>query len=417
MNPLLLFGGAIAILAVVLLMIAVPARLIRGVAVSAAVVSAAFGLTTFAEDANMPAYSLATMGVILLALVRSRASRSGGVGFGAVAAWWTFVSLGVLMGSYYGSVRVILYFGLATLVAYVASSLATQELRMVYGTIAGVAAAQVAIAVVEILVLPEPIHGYKGGIRFNPFVGDLYARAQGTFEHPIVFAVFCGIAVVVAWSNPAQWSQKWRITNLSVATAGLALSGTRSAIAAVAAALLVHMMLNRSFSGWMRSALAVGAMVVVMLNIDIGIATLVTNLIQSGSWSHRLGALESLPQLLSRPPLEAWFGYGFGSQNALYDRGLMQQTYMRAVDNMFVYALGTMGIVGLGALLAFWAVAFVVADRLRRALLALLFAMFFSFDLFTWISMGVLASMMIALPRTDSRSPVVSVRQQPALAP
>lgn len=417
MSPLLLFGGAVAILAVVLLMIAVPPRLIRGVAVSFTVVAASFGLANFAPDSVRPPVAMAAIGVLVLALVRSRAAASGGVRFWAVTAWWVFISLSVLLTGSYGTNRIVLYFGLATLAAYVASSLDRAELRMVYATIAGLAAVQVGLAFVEILVLPEPIWGYTGKIRFNPFTNDIYARAQGTFGHPIVFAVYLGIAMIVAWSNPARWSQKWRLVNLTVATVGLALSGTRSAVAAVAVGLLVHVALNRSLMTWLRSLIGVGAVVIVLLNIDIGIGTIVANLLESGSWTHRLGALESVRALLDRPPMEAWFGNGFGSEAILYDRGLMQQTYLRAVDNMLVYALGTTGIVGLSVLLAFWTVAFCFADRTIKAVLAMLFAMFFSFDLFTWMNAGVITSLMIGLPRADKPVPrvVPHVDDVPAL--
>ncbi|MGH1523877.1 O-antigen ligase family protein [Leifsonia sp. L25] len=407
MSPLLLFGGAVAILAIVLLMIAVPPRLIRGVAVSFTVVAASFGLASFAPDSVRPPTALAAIGVLVLALVRSRADTSGGVRFWAVAAWWGFISLSVFLAGSYGTNRIVLYFGLATLAAYVASSLSRAELRMVYATIAGLTAVQVGLAFAEILVLAEPIWGYAGTIRYNPFTNDVYARAQGTFGHPIVFAVYIGIAMIVAWSNPARWSQKWRLANLTVATVGLALSGTRSAVAAVAVGLLVHIALNSSLTSWLRAALGVGAVIVVLLNIDIGIGALVDNLLDSGSWTHRLGAAESVGALLDRPPMEAWFGTGFGGEAVLYDRGLMQQTFLRAVDNMLVYALGTTGIVGLIALLALWIVAFCFADRTIKAVLAMLFAMFFSFDLFTWMNIGVITSLMIALPRADK--PVTGV--------
>ncbi|MEY9951417.1 hypothetical protein [Leifsonia sp. EB34] len=416
MSPLLLFGGAVAILAVVLLMIAVPPRLIRGVAVSFTVVAASFGLANIAPDSVRPPVAMAAIGVLVLALVRSRAVASGGVRFWAVASWWAYISLGVLLTGSYGTNRIVLYFGLATLAAYVASSLGRDELRMVYAAIAVLAAIQVGLAFVEILVLPVPIWGYSGGIRYNPFTNDAFARAQSTFGHPILFAVYVGIALIVAWSNPARWSQKWRLVNLTVATVGLGLSGTRSAVAAVAVGVLVHVALNRSLTSWLRSVVVVGAVVVVLLNIDIGIGTIVANLLDSGSWTHRLGALESVRALLGRPPLEAWFGNGFGSEAILYDRGLMQQTFLRAVDNMLVYALGTLGIVGVIALLGFWVVAFCFADRTIKAVLAMLFAMFFSFDLFTWMNAGVITSLMIALPRADRPAPGVVPNAGTALA-
>ena len=117
---------------------------------------------------------------------------------------------------------------------------------------------------------------------------------------------------------------------------------------------------------------------------------------------HRLGGLESVPALLEkRPPLEVWFGNGFGSAGQLYDRHLMHQIYMRTVDNMLVYALGTMGIVGLGALLALSVVTAALADRTGRAILAMVFAMYFSFDLWTWFNIGAFTCMFMAMPRPD----------------
>ena len=206
----------------------------------------------------------------------------------------------------------------------------------------------------------------------------------------------------MSFPNPARWSQKWRLINLGIALTGIAFSGTRSAVLSIGVGLFVHLALNRSLARWLRSFVVLAALGILLLNIDVGIARIATELLESGSFAHRLGGLESIPALLERPSAaEVWFGNGFGSELQLYDRHLMQQVYMQTVDNMLVYALGTMGIVGLVALLALSAVTAALADRTGRAILAMVFGMYFSFDIWTWISIGSLVCMFMAMPRSD----------------
>lgn len=402
MNPVLLASMAGGLLGVVALMLLVPPRFIRGVAVGIAIFIIAFGFQGVAPQSVWQTSGLVAISVLILALIRARGVRSGGVRSWAVTAWLGYLSLGIYLTGSWPLGFVTMYFGLAGLLAWVVSTVDPTELRIVYAVIAGTAALQVALAGLELTVLSEPIWGYLGGARDNPFVNNELVRTQGTFGHPIPFAIFCGFSLLVAWSNPAGWSQKWRLTNLSIAITGLALSGTRSAVLAVAIGLLVHIALNASLGGWLRSVVVLGAVGVLLINVDVGIARVVTELFQSGSFAHRLGGLESVPALLERrPPLEVWFGNGFGSQAQLYDRHLMQQSYMRTVDNMLVYALGTMGIVGLGALLALSVVTAALADRTGRAILAMVFAMYFSFDVWTWFNVGALTCMFMAMPRSD----------------
>lgn len=402
MNPVLLVSLAGGLLGAVALMLLVPPRLIRGVAVGIAIFVIAFGFQGGAPPAVWQTSGLVAISVLVLALIRARAARSGGVRFWAVSAWLGYISLGIVLTGSWPLAFAVMYFGLAGLLAWVVSTVDPTELRIVYAFIAATAAFQVALAGLELTVLPEPIWGYVGGARDNPFVNNELIRTQGTFGHPIPFAVFCGFSLLIAWSNPGGWSQKWRLINLSIAVTGLAFSGTRSAVFSIAIGLLVHIALSASLARWLRSVVVLAAIGVLLINIDVGIARVMTELFQSGSFSHRLGGLESVPALLEkRPPLEVWFGNGFGSAGQLYDRHLMHQIYMRTVDNMLVYALGTMGIVGLGALLALSVVTAALADRTGRAILAMVFAMYFSFDLWTWFNIGAFTCMFMAMPRSD----------------
>jgi hypothetical protein len=396
----LLLGGAAAALAGVVLLILVPPRIVRGIALS----SALLVLTLFGNDtAPTTVWQLsfvASIGFLLLAVVRSRATIAGGVRFVAVALWWAYVTAGVLVMSSYSVTRVLLYFTLAVLAAWVASSLDQSELRLFYSALIWVAALQALIGILELFVFGEPVWGYRGMARENPFFDGEYDRVQGTMGHPIPYSVLQAAGFIVAWSNPARWRWGWRLLALAVCAAGLVISGTRSAALAVVVALLVHLAMNTRLTTWLRGLFAVGAVGVVLVNIDVGIPKLVEELLDSGSWTHRLGALESVPTLLARQTGEALFGNGFGSELLLYERGYMQQHYLQVVDNMIVYALGTMGVIGLIVFLAWWLIGFVFADRVVRALLVMFFAMFFSFDVLVWMYTGILLSLVMALPAT-----------------
>jgi hypothetical protein len=414
-NPVLLAAAAGGLLGAVALLLLVPSRMIRGVAVGIAIFVITIGAENGATEVVWETSAMIASAILGLALIRSRAIRSGGVRFWAVAAWLGYLAVGILLTGSWSLTWMVIYFGLAVLLAWVVSTVDPAELRLIYGFIAAAAAAQVALAIVEVTVLPEPIWGYVGGARDNPFVNNELVRAQGTFGHPIPFAVFCGFSLIIAWSNPARWSQKWRLINISIALAGLALSGTRSAVLSIALGILVHVALNSSLTRWLRSVVLIGMVGVVLFNIDIGISRIATELIESGSFTHRVGGLSSLPALMGRPPGEVWFGTGFGDVTQLYDRHLMQQVYMRTVDNMLIYAIGTLGIVGLIALLALSVVTIVLADRTVRAILVMVFAMYFSFDLWTWVNMGALVCMFMALPRSDSAGEELVV-PRPALS-
>lgn len=401
--PLLLLAGTGAILVAVLILIVVPVRLVRGISLSMSFALITFGGNDTAPDAVWQISLGAAIALLALALLRSRAPVAGGKRFAAVAAFWGYVAIGALLAGSYSSNRMLLYFTLAVLAAFITSSLNAAELRTLYATIVVVAAVQIGFGLVEMVTHTAPVWGYRGGTRDNPFLNNLYARVQGTMGHPIPFAMLQSIAFIVAWSNPARWKQGWRLIALGIATGGLVISGTRSAVLAVAAAVMVHLALNRSLAAWVRTVFAVVAGTVVLLNIDVGIVRIVEELIASGSWTHRLGALESVSNLLARPGLDAWFGSGFGSELLLYERGYMQQHYLRVVDNMLVYALGTMGIIGLVLFLTLWVVVFCLAGRTAKALLVMMFVLFFSFDVLVWMYAGIVLSMIMTLPTPRQR--------------
>ncbi|MBO1740115.1 O-antigen ligase [Leifsonia sp. TF02-11] len=387
------------VVAVVLLVI-VPARLVRGVAMSMSFFILSFSGNTTAGPEVYQATFVAAIALLVLALLRSRAPKAGGRQFILVVIWWGYTAFGVaLMGSYEIS-SIIVFFGLTVLAAYVVSSLDPAELRMLYAAIIVTAVFQLMLGLSEVILHIDPVWGYRGGARGNPLLTG-YARAQGSLGHPILFALLQGVAFIVAWSNPARWKQGWRLLALACAIVGQVIGGTRSVVLALSAAVLVHVAMNTKLLAWARTLYVMAAGGVFLVTVDVGVVRIAQELVVSGSWSHRSGALQSIPDLLARPPLEAWFGYGWGSQRVLYQRGYMHQTYLRVVDNMFVYVLGTMGIAGLLVLLAVCVLAFFSVGRMAKALLALVVGMFFSFDVLLWTYSGLLFSIFITLPKPE----------------
>lgn len=422
MNPLLLLaGGAGVLLVAAVFTLLVPPQVVRGVALSLA-----FFLLTFAGNATAPGNVWRTafavsIGLLVLALVRSRASVGGGKAFVLISVWWGWLFLGTLLTRSTAIDIMIMYVGLSLLAAYVASTLDARELRILYAAIVITTVFQMLLGLTEVIGGLDPIWGYLGGARANPFLVG-YSRTQGSMGHPIPFTLLQGIAFIIAWSNPAGWKQRWRLIALSCLAVGLVIGGTRSVILALAGALLLHMASNSRLASWARSLYVLVAGLVILVNVDVGVVRIAEELIVSGSWAHRLGAFESVPNLLSRPPLESWFGTGFGSERLLYDRGFMQQTFLRVVDDMFVYALGTMGIAGFILLVVTSVGAIILAGRTVRAVLVLVVGMFFSFDLFTWMYAGIVFSMFATLPTSAPRvaglrAPERSLVPRPQAAP
>lgn len=400
MNPLLLLaGGAGVLLVAAVFTLIVPPRVVRGVALSLAFFLLTYGGNNTAPPEVWQGLFIASIALLSLALLRSRAPVAGGKQFVLISVWWGWLGIGTLLSGSLAVTTMILYLGLALLAAYVTSSLDATELRIFYAAIVLTAIFQVLLGLSEVIANVEPVWGYRGGTRDNPFL-DGYARSQGTLGHPIPFALLQGIAFIVAWSNPARWKQRWRLIALMCLAVGLTIGGTRSVMLSLAGAILVHVASNGKLTSWLRTLYLFVAGVVILVNVDVGIVRIAEELVVSGSWSHRLGAFESVPNLLARPPLEAWFGYGFGSESLLYDRRYMQQTYLRVVDDMFVYALGTMGIAGLILLVVVAIVAIVFAGRTARAVLVLMVGMFFSFDVFAWMYTGIVFSIFATLPRS-----------------
>jgi hypothetical protein len=295
----------------------------------------------------------------------------------------------------------VAYFSAALATAFVASRLTRRDLRILLFGILLIAGIETIWGLLQLLSAAPPLWGYRGGIvRGNPFFNDVIVRAQGSMGQPIVYGTLMGIAAIIAWSNAVIELPRFRrFLALGMAIAGAVLSGTRGVALALAVALVVHLLAKRNLARWLRNVLVAIALAVIVGILNFGITRLVDQLVVSGSWIHRIGSIASIPNLLARPPALAIWGSGFGSEVSLFDKGYIKTTYgLKVVDDLFVYLLGTTGLVGLILFLLLCGYAFARATRQGKALIAFSVCMFFSFDVLVWTYSGILLSLCLALP-------------------
>ncbi len=396
---LLLVGAAVAALALVALAILAPTDRARALALVGSV-----GLVVSVAQNSAPsvlrngAYVLGIAVLVLAELRSSRRARGSTPLVAVIAGWWGLVILVVALTQSYNVSALMLQATFILTMVWSISRATAADLSWLVTSILVLAAAQTVLGLAEVFGSVEPVWGYRGGLeRENPFQTDL-VRAQGTMGHPIVLGYLEGLAVVLAWANPFRLRQAVRLPLLSAAVVGLVLSGTRSAVLVAAIAIAAHIVLRLDAFRLLRSLFLLLAAAVLVAVLDFGLTQLALDTIDSGSWVHRLGSLQAVPNLLGREGWELWWGSGYGSERELFSRGYIVLTYgLPVVDNFFVYLLGTTGIVGLGLTLAILVVSFLRGQRYVKAAVIYVMGMFFSFDTTVWFSSGVLMFVVLAL--------------------
>jgi len=243
---------------------------------------------------------------------------------------------------------------------------------------------------------PVDVWGYTPGHNLLPGASHFY-RVAGTLNHPIVYAVVMVIGLVIVVANPLTWSRLPRIVSGIMFFGGLYASGSRSAFVAVAIGIIVYLLHAVRLTHWVRNLTFI-AMLTFAVSVLFGhqIALVKDKLLNSTSFTQRQSSLEGFGRLLHRTGTQQWFGVGFDGQGKLYAQHYLYSTNnTTTVDNMLVYSLGTMGLIGFALLIGYCGWMLYRADRLGRALLCGFYAMFFSFDVLTWPSMVFLMTLLM----------------------
>lgn len=426
MTGIALVVAAVAAVAAVLAVLLAPARLVRGLALGLAFCLCAFSVNdTAGKTLYLPTMALAIV-LLTLAIIRTRTGPSALRGLQtALAAWWVLLLMSSLVLGGYSLLGLLAYGTTALLASHVALRLHTGSIRLVVRIVLVLLVTEVALALAEALLDMPPVWGHRGSARDNPFLDGDLQRAQGTFGHPIVFGWFAAVSAVLVWCDAGRLSltatgRALRLVMLAVAGTGLLLSGTRSAVLAATAGVVVHVVTRPGLTRWARNLLilAGAGVLAVLLGAGGTVRSLADDLLDSGSWLQRLGNLQGVPALLARPPLEFLFGQGWGRDVELFARGyLTSRFHLHVVDDMYVEALGTVGLVGLAVLLLGIVVALIRADRAGRAVVVVVLSMMFSFDTMVWLFTGIASTVLLSLPRlspvTWSAAGRIAERDQP----
>ncbi|WP_139053150.1 hypothetical protein [Rhodococcus globerulus] len=296
--------------------------------------------------------------------------------------------------SYADNGAFLLYFllaGTALPTFLIASNTTAQEQVLLVHAIFTFVIAQFVISVYEVFYLETPIwllgfNGTTGGLQSSLFP-DLM-RASGTFGHPLPQAMLYVAAFAVARTLGTRISARLRWTIYVVCIAGCVLGSARSALLTIAV-IAAYLAMRTSLTKGIYAILSVLAgAYVVNLRYDLGLTDQFDRFIGSGSYTHRLGVIDSLPAVLGRPIQEVLFGHGVRGQEIILhyitDR-------VSSIDNQYINIIITSGIVGFIAFALLLIRAWKRAPDVRPLLLGFL-CMFLSFDVMSWQStLSVLA--------------------------
>lgn len=240
------------------------------------------------------------------------------------------------------------------------------------------------------------VWGYPSGENLLPGMSAFH-RVPGSLNHPIVYAVVITTGLILVVANPLKWPKAPRLISGILFIGALYASGSRSAIIAAAVAIVIYLIHAVNLTHWVRNVTFIG-IVAFATSVVFGhqISQAIEKLTSSTSYTQRQSSLQGFNRLLHREGAEQWFGVGFGGQQKLYVHDYLYSTNNSVtVDNMLVYVLGTMGLIGFILFAAYCLWMLYRADRLGRALLSGIFVMFFSFDVLTWPSQAFLMTLVM----------------------
>ncbi|WP_406472434.1 O-antigen ligase family protein [Streptomyces sp. NBC_01615] len=221
-------------------------------------------------------------------------------------------------------------------------------------------------------------------------------RAQGTFGHPLLLSMFLVVALAIVMRRPLR-NQGMYAATVALLLGGVFCSGSRSALI-VAVAMVLFVFGSRNYSVT-RGVVLSGVVGFLVALSPIG-SDAYKRFTGSGSLSHRLGAIEIIPNLLVQPPFELWFGHGWYSTKTLFRRGLLQNDGLMAIDNQWVATLATSGLIGVAFWLALMVVSLRAAPLQLRLPLTAAFLPFLVFDVLEFPSTWSLLALFLGMAAT-----------------
>lgn len=305
-----------------------------------------------------------------------------------------------------GAVRMA---ALVVLLGWTAARFGPRDRLVFERTVIGLACGEAALAVLQRVTGGFQVWGWLGdpgraSVIDNPLWGGS-GRATGTLGHAIPLATLLGLALVLALVSKAVSRWQPRLAVIGLLTAGLAATGSRSAVIVLAAVILYLVFVSRGTRRPVTETFAALAVLGCGLLIDVRSLEIFTSLSGSISLQHRTSSWDTLGALFTEQPLlNILVGNGWAGVAGITDRGLMRSELIGAIDNNVVTVVAVAGVVGLGFLIALMTRAYIHGDSATRASLLFLAGMFLSFDVLLWasaMSLVVVVSMASTAKATD----------------
>lgn len=223
-------------------------------------------------------------------------------------------------------------------------------------------------------------------------------RAEGTFAQPLVLALFLLVALAFTLAGMSDAAGARKALIVVALFAGVFATGSRSAL------VLGILFTLFSLGGRAFERITVGLLALLLGATGLAAfgffsSSVVANFLTGSSVSHRTGALDAIPRLLTQGPLNVLLGNGAGSSRGLFDAGLLQAGGFYAVDNQFVLSLVEVGVIGLLLLVSVILRGLAVGQGLRLPLTAVV-TFFFTFDVLAWPSGAVLFALVLGMAFT-----------------
>lgn len=329
------------------------------------------------------------------------------LGAWAIALAFVAVSAGTAKsGAQSSDLLPVLKVGMPLILLAVAAGQVRPDSRTsVFKSLVILATVEAALSIGQKLSGVWPIWGWLGQTSTATYGGDnaLWGptgRAAGTMGHGIPLAMLLVVGLLITVTIRLGWPAPVRLAVTIVLLAGVAATGSRSAVIVGAAALAIAIFTQSGPVGTTTVRILTGWVVVTsLLVVDYRSLTLVDSLDGSFSLTHRQGSWESFSRLLGQPLVDNLIGNGWNSVPRLAQRGYFDVSVTSAVDNNFVslYAIGgMMALIGV-AVLTGWG--FVRGDATTRVCLLVVGGMFFSFDVVFWpFAMAILVIMACLTP-------------------
>lgn len=347
-------------------------------------------------------------GLIAVAAIVRRAEGGGSdrkpLNFALIAYLLYSTFAAAVSGSTSAAVFRVALGGLLVLVVLLATRASRASSNYFPALIATVVTVEVLLGVSEAVfgesaVWPRPDGSDRLQSRVNHLAPFLPGRVLGTLAGPIPYGTIAGVGVIASvWMLAAHRRRRYWLF-LAVSSAGLLLSGTRSAAIAVAVVVLIWMVSRSSVSRPVVVALAILGGAIVLLTSDIGAIFGLTNFEDTNSFNHRSQILNSVIEILTKQtPMQVLFGNGQSASSLLTNGVVSTTTGVMVFDNQWVRELAATGLLGVALLFASVVAAMRRGNALSRMIVVFLAMMFFSFDALTWRVVAIIFVVAAAAP-------------------